>query len=237
MVRIIISTLFFSLFFSSIYSQKIENDVKTTQAVIANTAAQTAIEKIHNIELDSVLSKKKKIAEYTAKMKIIKDLYRMSMQNIDGFGQESQVYKSIASTTAQILTNAPIAIKELLKRPYSSVVCIKEISELSLEAKSLVNTFVNVVNNGKISFKVKDLQIQGADDGYNYINRTDRMIMANDILTRLIEINYKLEGVIYLSRFCNGINDIVRTLDIDSWCAYFSGKNQIENIIRLYHDL
>lgn len=234
----LILTLVFSLAFSVTQAQRlVSNDVKTTKAVTENTAAQVAIEKIHNLELDSVMKKQKKIAEYTAKMAVIKDLYRASMQNVEGFGQETQIYKEIVAQATDIFVNLPIATAELSKQPLSIITTLKEVQGIGFEAQSLVRAFVKIVNNGKVSFKMKNLSIAGSDDGYNYINRTDRMIMANDILTRLTDINYKIQGLIYLARFCNGLSDLIYTLDVDTWCAYFDGKNRIENIIQLYKDL
>lgn len=234
----LILTLVFSLAFSVTQAQRlVHNDVKTTKAVTENTVAQVAIEKIHNLELDSVMKKQKKIAEYTAKMAVIKDLYRASMQNVEGFGQETQIYKEIVAQATDIFVNLPIATAELSKQPLSIITTLKEVQGIGFEAQSLVRAFVKIVNNGKVSFKMKNLSIAGSDDGYNYINRTDRMIMANDILTRLTDINYKIQGLIYLARFCNGLSDLIYTLDIDTWCAYFDGKNRIENIIQLYKDL
>lgn len=234
----LIFTLVFSLAFSVTQAQRlVSNDVKTTKAVTENTVAQVAIEKIHNLELDSVMKKQKKIAEYTAKMAVIKDLYRASMQNVEGFGQETQIYKEIVAQATDIFVNLPIATAELSKQPLSIITTLKEVQGIGFEAQSLVRAFVKIVNNGKVSFKMKNLSIAGSDDGYNYINRTDRMIMANDILTRLTDINYKIQGLIYLARFCNGLSDLIYTLDVDTWCAYFDGKNRIENIIQLYKDL
>lgn len=170
-------------------------------------------------------------------MAVIKDLYRASMQNVEGFGQETQIYKEIVAQATDIFVNLPIATAELSKQPLSIITTLKEVQGIGFEAQSLVRAFVKIINNGKVSFKMKNLSIAGSDDGYNYINRTDRMIMANDILTRLTDINYKIQGLIYLARFCNGLSDLIYTLDIDTWCAYFDGKNRIENIIQLYKDL
>lgn len=218
------------------YAQ-VSNDPKTTQAVLENTASQTFVENWHNNYIESVSKKMKAIAGFTTKMAAIKEAYRISMQNVDGFGQETQIYKEIATTTFDIAKNIPIAIKELGKRPYSSLICKKEILGLSLEATSAVTAFVNIVNNGKVSIKIKDLNIGGSNDGYNFLNRTDRYTLANSTLITLREIKYKLDAIIYMSRFCNGIGDLVYALDVETWYNYMAGKNQIETIINYYKEL
>ena len=63
-------------------------DINSTAAVGANTAFQKIIEDRHNARLDSIRSKQAKIMSYTASMQTIKELYRMSMQNVSGFGEE-----------------------------------------------------------------------------------------------------------------------------------------------------
>ena len=70
-------------------------DKKSVAAVTANTAIQSSIEIIHNKTLEEIRKKQEKIMSYTASMESIKELYRMSMQNISGFGEESAYYKML----------------------------------------------------------------------------------------------------------------------------------------------
>lgn len=237
LLKTICLTAFFSGAIPAFSQIKFNTDTKTIQAVTETMAAQTAVESIHNIELDSVRSKKQKIAGYAKKMMVIKEMYRIAMQNIDGFGQETRLYKAVALTAAEIMTKIPVALNELRKRPYQMINCYKDMAELSMEATSAVNTFINVVNNGKISIKVKDMQMEGASDGYNFLNRTDRYVVANSVLTSLREIKYKLDGIIYITRFCNSISDILYTIDAETWCNVVGAANQVKTIIRLYQDL
>ena len=67
-------------------------DPWTTGAVTANAASQEVIESQHNNRLDSINSKQQKLMQYTATMATIKELYKLSMENVSGFGSESQYY-------------------------------------------------------------------------------------------------------------------------------------------------
>ena len=78
----------------------------------ANLASQKLIEGQHNRRLDSIASKKQKVELYTVSMATIKELYKLSMENISGFGTESLYYKEIGSCAFDILKDVP----ELLKR-------------------------------------------------------------------------------------------------------------------------
>lgn len=215
----------------------INTDARTIAAVNENTAAIMAVEIPHNATVDSVSSKMKTIAAYASAMEVIKEGYRITMQNVDGFGAETQIYQAIATTAAEILQDIPVAITELGKQPWSAFTTYREMIGLSTEAISEVHTFVNIVNNGKVALNLKDLKLEGSDDGYNYLNRTDRYVMANSVLTHLTEIKYKLDAIIYMSQFCNGLSDIAFALSPDLWCSYFTMQNQVNSIVNLYKDL
>jgi hypothetical protein len=67
-------------------------DLKTTKAVATNAASQKVIEDKHNQRLDSISSKQQKLMKYTAAMESFKELYKLSVQNVTGFGEESKYY-------------------------------------------------------------------------------------------------------------------------------------------------
>ena len=92
-------------------------DQKTTKAVTANAASQKVIEDRHNQRLDSISSKQQKLMKYTAAMESFKELYKLSMQNISGFGEESKYYVEIFNTTAEIFKDIPVMVKFLNKAP------------------------------------------------------------------------------------------------------------------------
>ena len=74
---------------------RVVTDPWTAAQVAENTASQKLIEEQHNARLDSISSKQQKIMQYTAAMETIKELYRISMQNVTGFGEETRYYGEI----------------------------------------------------------------------------------------------------------------------------------------------
>ena len=92
-------------------------DKNAIAAVGANTAFQTLIENKHNAQLDSIRSKQAKIMSYTTSMASIKELYRMSMQNISGFGEESAYYRQMAEQFIQVPGNTARAVKAIGRCP------------------------------------------------------------------------------------------------------------------------
>ena len=157
-------------------------DRKTTAAVLSNATSQKLIEDKHNGRLDSIKSKQEKLMKYTATMASIKELYQLSMQNITGFGEESKYYGEIVLLTAGIFKDVPIVLKQLGKSPGKNyVVCLNEMTNLVSETEGLVHDFVDIVNNGKVRNPLGTAKEDGKDDGYNLLNRYERLTMANKI--------------------------------------------------------
>ena len=126
-------------------------DINSTAAVGANTAFQKIIEDSHNTRLDSIRSKQAKIMSYTASMQTIKELYRMSMQNVSGFGEESAYYKQMAENFLQVPGNTARAVKAINRCPGINYVnSLNEIVNIQAEVVGLIEDFVDIVNNGKV---------------------------------------------------------------------------------------
>ena len=131
-------------------------DPKTTAQVSANTASQKLIEEKHNARLDSMSAKQQKIMQYTAAMQTIKELYRLSMENIMGFGEETKYYCEICQITLEIMGNVPVVIDYINHSPVKNyILCVSEIADVVTETEGLVADFVDIVNNGKIHNPLK----------------------------------------------------------------------------------
>ena len=215
-------------------------DPWTTGAVTANAASQELIESQHNARLDSINSKQQKLMQYTATMATIKELYKMSMENVSGFGAESQYYVEIGATVAEIFKDVPVVLQYMGKSPGKNyVICLNEIMNIVLETESLVKDFVDIVNNGKIQNPIKKAKgvpnvnapASGQGDGYNFIDRYERLTLANRIYTHLLEIRYKMEAITMMCQYCSDMNNLLLAIDPDSWAAYFTGKNIVDGLI------
>lgn len=128
-------------------------DKKSVAAVTANTAIQSSIEIIHNKTLEEIRKKQEKIMSYTASMESIKELYRMSMQNISGFGEESAYYRQMVDNFLQVPGNTARAVKAINRCPGINYVnSLNEIVNIQTDVVGLVEKFVDIVNNGKVDF-------------------------------------------------------------------------------------
>ena len=221
-------------------------DPWTTGAVTANAASQELIESQHNSRLDSISSKQQKLMQYTATMATIKELYKMSMENVSGFGAESQYYAEIGACVAEIFKDVPVVLKYMGKSPAKNyVICLNEIMDIVLETESLVKDYVDIVNNGKVQNPIKKSKdvpnvgtpASGGGDGYNFIDRYERLTLANRIYTHLLEIRYKIEAITMMCQYCSDMNNLLLAIDVDSWAAYFTGKNIVEGLINDWEGL
>ena len=223
---------------------KVVIDPWTTEAVTQNTASQGLIEDQHNTRVDSINAKQQKIMQYTAAMQTIKELYVMSMQNVTGFGEETKYYSEIFSATVDIFRNVPVVLGYINSSPVKNyILCVNEMADVVAETQGLVADFINIVNNAKIgvpgdSSITKNIPLQSKkSDGYNFLDRYERLTLANNIYSRLLQIKYKMEVMAMTCQFCNGISDVLFAIDPESWAAYFTGKNIAEGLVNDWNNL
>ena len=221
-------------------------DWKTVMQVIANTTAASAVEETHNLTLDEQKKKQERIAEYTTAIHVIRELYKMSMQNTSGFGQESTYYRLIGENALYIVTNIPVAVSWLTRNPHINLpLCMNEISNLTMKTEQCIAGFVNIVNNGHIRSPLQSNPLIpggggraniGKDDGYNFMSRADRMGMANDILEDLVIVRNNLDYIIFICQTNNGLEDLLMELDPDTWCNAMQMQWTVEDVVRGWED-
>ncbi len=207
---------------------KVVFDPWTTAQVTANAGEQKLIEDKHNQRLDTISAKQKKIAQYTATMESIKELYRVSMTNIRGFGEESVFYKEIAQLSVDILTGVPTVTKFLVKHPGKNyILCLNELTDVMLETEGLVSDFVNIVNNGKVKNPLKKAK---SNDGYNFLDRYTRVSLTYKIYGRLLEIKYRMDAMVMMCQFGTW-GDVFFAIDPQTWAAYYQSSNAVNQLI------
>ena len=229
---------------SSAKAYKVVIDPWTIGQVTANTTSQGLIENQHNARVDSINAKQQKIMQFTAAMQTMKELYVMSMQNVTGFGEETKYYSEIFSTTVDIFKNVPVVLEYINSNPVKNyILCANEMTDVVAETQGLVADFINIVNNAKINVPgdstiTKHIPLQSKkSDGYNFLDRYERLTLANNIYSRLLQIKYKMEVMAMTCQFCNSFSDVLFAIDPESWAAYFTGKNAVEGLINDWNTL
>ena len=214
-------------------------DYWTIAQVGENTAAESGAEGIHNNTLTEQRKKQERIAEYTTAINVIR-------QNTKGFGEESRYYQLIGENTLYIVTNIPVAVSWLTRKPHINLpLCLNEISNLTMKTEQCIAGFVNIVNNGHVKSPLKDNSLIpggggrasiGKDDGYNFMSRSDRMGMANDILEDLVIVRNNLDYLIFMCQTNNGLEDLLMELDPDTWCNAMQMKWTVGDIVSGWED-
>ena len=213
-------------------------DRNCIRVVSTNTATQKLIEDKHNERLDSIAAKKKKVELYSISMATIKELYKLTMENVKGFGTESVYYREIGTCAFYILKDVPELIQTVNKAKFTNkLACLTELGGLVMETQQLVGNFVNIVNNAKVR---NPLGGQGTaekkSDGYNLLDRYERLTLANRIYTNLTEIRYKVEGMMLMAQFATA-NDLFFAIDPEGWANVVTMKNQVGGLIRDWNGL
>lgn len=208
-------------------------DPKTIAVVGANMASQKLIEDQHNKRLDSIAAKKRKLEQYTVSMATIKELYKLTMENVSGFGTESQYYKEIGACALDIVTDIPTLFKTIGRAKFTNkILCINELTGMATETRQLVADFVNIVNNAKVESPLHDgTRTEKRSDGYNFLDRYERLTLANRIYTRLMEIRYKADALVAMAQYAT-LNDLCFAIDPEGWAGIMTMRNHVDGFVR-----
>lgn len=217
-------------------------DYPAIKAVTVNTAAIKYVEDKHNERLDTIRKKQEAIAAFTTSMATIKELYRFSMTNIRGFGEESTYYIRMAKELAKVPVNTGKALKAIGRRNQgiNYVNSLRYITDIELETEEIVSTFVNVVNNGKVRSPLRESRMTQAvskpkGDGMNFLDRYTRLSLCNTLIGRLRNINMRLLSIVYVCDYCSTFEDLLYTLDCDTWIKMMTGRNIVNYVVNQWN--
>ena len=224
-LRYILPIIAVTLMAESGYAQwKIVIDPKTIEQVGINMASQKAIEDEHNKRLDTIASKQRKLEQYTISMATIKEVYKLTMENVSGFGTESKYYVEIGRCALDIILDVP----ELIKVVNGAIVT---------ETQQLVADFVNIVNNAKVRNPLKgQATAETKSDGYNLLDRYERLTLANRIYSDLMNIRYKVQGMMAMAQYAT-MNDLFFAIDPEGWANIVVMTNQVNGLVNDWNGL
>ena len=225
-------------FFGTASAWKVVIDPYCLKAVTTNLASQKAIEDQHNKRLDSISAKQNKLEQYTVSMATITELYKVTMENISGFGTESRYYVEIGLCAFDIVKSVPGLVKTVGKANFANkALCLNELGNLTAQTQQLVADFINIVNNGKVQNPLKgQATAETKSDGYNFLDRYDRLTVANRIYTDLLEIRYKVQAMTAMARYATK-DDLFFAIDPEGWANMKVMQNQVGMLILSWNGL
>ena len=74
------------------------------------------------------------------------------------------------------------------------------------------------------------------DDGYNLLDRYERLTLANSIYTGLNRIRYKVEGMVLMAQYATA-NDLFFAIDPEGWANVVTMKNHVGNLVQDWNGL
>lgn len=213
-------------------------DYHCLTAYITNMAAIAAAEEPHTQKVDSINKKQQKIMQYSTAMAQIKEAYRVSMQNIDGFKEESQYYKSIANEATLIVKLCPELYEAFKGSQFpGKFVAATRILSLYDKTSQLVQDFINICTNSTVKNPLSGgKKTESKKDDYNVLDRKQRLGVAIQILSDLRQIRSELIRMRYNLQLC-GKEDILKVLDYGTYIRMLGAKNIAENIKHKWSEL
>ena len=227
-----------TFFFGTASAWKVVIDPYCLKAVTTNLASQKAIEDQHNKRLDSISAKQNKLEQYTVSMATITELYKVTMENISGFGTESKYYVEIGLCAFDIVKSVPELVKTVSNAKFTNkALCLNELGNLTAQTQQLVADFINIVNNGKVQNPLKGQATAATkSDGYNLLDRYDRLTVANRIYTDLLEIRYKVQAMMAMAQYATK-DDLFFAIDPEGWANMKVMQNQVGMLILNWNGL
>ena len=106
-----------------------------------------------------------------------------------------------------------------------------------METQQLVGNFVNIVNNARVQNPLKGQgTAEKKNDGHNLLDRYERLTLANRIYTDLMEIRYKVEGMMLMAQFATA-NDLFFAIDPEGWANVMTLHNQVGGLVQDWNGL
>ena len=162
----------------------------------------------------------------------------LTMEYVSGVGTESLYYKESGTCAFDILKDVPELISTVNKAKFKNkLACLTELGGLVMETQQLVGTIVNIVNNAKVQNPLKGQgTAEKKSDGYNMLDRYERLSLANSIYSGLLEIRYKVEGMILMAQYATA-NDLFFAIDPEGWANVVTMKNNVGGLINDWNRL
>ena len=169
---------------------------------------------------------------FTVSMATIAEMYKLTMENIKGFGPESRYYIEIGRCAVDIVKDVPDLLNIIKDAKWhNKILCANELGNLFTKTQKLVNDFVNIVNNGKVANPLKDNAAEKSEnDGYNFLDRYQRLALANMIYTDLLEIKYKVQIMKAMAQYSTK-HDLFFAIDPLGWANVMSMQNYVGGLI------
>ena len=97
--------------------------------------------------------------------------------------------------------------------------------------------FVNFFNKSKVHTpQIGEARRDSKRDGYNLLDRYERLTLANRIYTDLTKIRYKVEGMMLMAQYATA-DDLFFAIDPEGWANVVTMKNRVGSLVQSWNGL
>lgn len=172
-------------------------DFATNAAILEVMGLQSAIENRTNELTDSLVRIQTRSGVMTASIYGIQKNYEQAVTNTSDFEEGSQFYDYVMETIGGVIRegNELDRLIRQSKLPQKQE-CVTEITRLKETARGLVDSYIEIVTNGKASGAGETSSTVTSNDGYNAMSRLERLDAVREIAGQLKQMENMLR---YLS--------------------------------------
>lgn len=218
----------------------INTDIKTIKQVGINTAAIEATESAHNLQVDSIKKKQSQLMLIISGIAANREMFHEVKKNVKGFGTESKIYKRMYTVSGEILANSVKAIGLVKKsKLVQKAVALSAVVDVVNKAIETGKVFSAIVTNSKVENPISrpgHIVPKTKGDGFNLLNRDERLALANKLLYKLEELDRQLYRICVLAKYST-VRDLVALIDAKSWYKYLAAKSTCNDLIDKWNAL
>lgn len=177
-------------------------DKKTIEQVSKNTASALAKEEIINNNIKKQEEHEKRSKDLIGVVNLSKNLYLMSMKNVDKFDKDNENIVEIARLAKMIAFELVATSKELMKNPKTTISSWSRIQSLTSETVGSLQYIYSLVSNGKVTLRIPGLPtISKYKDGENLLDPLTRLDICDRTIVNLRRIYNILVQIKYQAMY------------------------------------
>ncbi|MDO5650009.1 MAG: hypothetical protein Q4G11_05335 [Gallicola sp.] len=206
-------------------------DRKTTRQVTQNSGVILGAENFTNSSLNKSEEHQSQIQKNVIAIQAALEIYRRSYENVNQFGLDNKNVKEIARLSKLIVEELKATTTELRKNPKATLASQKQLLSLTEQTAQCVKTCYSLVTKSTVK------QLSGTnneDDGLNWLNPKDRLLLGNYLIARLDSILFTLIIVKHQAEYANTWGRTLQEIAPYDWARVLRQKETADNIIKSF---
>ena len=252
-IRNILGVVLLALVPSGVQAQvrvEVVKDTKTTEMIVANTAAAMGNETLHSAQTDSIRRRSLDIMSSMLFRQYMNDMDMQQRKDLAPYRQESRLYRKLVLECQRFVTQAAMLCEVVKDNPVNTAYCYQQLGELSMLAKQEVKNAVVFGMDGQVPnpFKVNYADLiegkvtvpvyrQDADrdtvvfKSYNLLLPDERMTIINSAISNLRDYTRALRRVTYKIPYHTGFRKALRQTSPYAYRMLVTTERAVGNVV------